>query len=140
MWLISIKLESMEQGAFGNILGLLRAQSGVDFTHYKEAILMRRIKRRMTALHLESPEDYENYLRAHPSEIQSLLNDILVLMAGFFRLPAAFKWFKKSHGSEPSANDAGQPETQTELTDTERMERKEWDSLEPHTIIGHGSH
>ncbi|HEY1790419.1 MAG TPA: hypothetical protein VGJ73_19890 [Verrucomicrobiae bacterium] len=85
----------MEQGAFGNILGLLRAQSGVDFTHYKENILRRRIKRRMTNLHLESPEDYESYLREHPPEIQSLLNDILIMIAGFFRVPAALKWFKK---------------------------------------------
>ncbi len=92
----------MEQGAFGNILGLLRAQSGVDFTHYKQAILKRRIKRRMTALHLESPEEYESFLRANPPEMQSLLNDVLVFVAGLFRLPGAFKWFKKNHGSEPA--------------------------------------
>jgi PAS domain S-box-containing protein len=114
----------MEQGAFGNILVLLGAQSGVDFTHYKQTILRRRIKRRMTTLHLESPEDYESYLRAHPSEIQSLLNDILVLMAGFFRLPAAFKWFKKGHESESAADES----EQSAITDTEIIARKEWES------------
>ena len=102
----------MEQGAIGNILGLLRAQSGVDLTHYKQAILRRRIKRRMTALHLESPEEYETYLRANPPEMQSLLNDVLVFVAGLFRLPGAFKWFKKGHGSEPANESALQnPET-----------------------------
>src|SRR5215469_9049837 len=90
----------MEQGAFGNIFGLLHTQSGVDLTHYKQAILKRRIKRRMTALHLESPEEYESYLRANPPEMQSLLNDVLVFVAGLFRLPGAFRWFRKSHGSE----------------------------------------
>ncbi|HXC35016.1 MAG TPA: PAS domain S-box protein, partial [Candidatus Acidoferrales bacterium] len=114
----------MEQGAFGNIFGLLRAQSGVDFTHYKQALLRRRIKRRMTSLHLESPEDYEVYLRAHPPEIQSLLNDILVFMAGFIRLPAAFKWFKKGHDSEPPANETDHPATSA----TEIIRRKEWES------------
>lgn len=89
----------MEQGVFGNILGILGSQSGVDFSRYKHGLLRRRIQRRMTALQLESAEDYERYLRAHPSEIQSLLNDVLVTVAGFFRLPAAFRWLKKSHHS-----------------------------------------
>jgi chemotaxis methyl-accepting protein methylase len=116
----------MEQGAIGNILGLLRSQSGVDFTHYKEAILRRRIKRRMTTLYLESPEDYESYLREHPPEIQSLLNDVLTMMAGFFRLPAAFKWFRKSHVSERAddADEPGHPETHE--TETEIFDRKDW--------------
>jgi PAS domain S-box-containing protein len=116
----------MEQGAFGNIFGLLRAQSGVDFTRYKQSILRGRIKRRMTTLHLENPEEYESYLRANPPEIQSLLNDILILMAGFFRLPTALRWFKKSHDIQP-ANEPGPPETDAELTDTEMIERKEWE-------------
>jgi PAS domain S-box-containing protein len=118
----------MEQGAFGNIFVLLRAQSGVDFTHYKQALLRRRIKRRMTSLHLESPEDYESYLRAHPPEIQSLLNDILVFMAGFFRVPATFKWFKKSHDSKTPANESHQPESHSEMTDTEIVDKKDWES------------
>ncbi|HEV2318994.1 MAG TPA: hypothetical protein VGV18_04545, partial [Verrucomicrobiae bacterium] len=117
----------MEQGAFGNILGLLRAQSGVDFTHYKQAILRGRIKRRMTTLRLQNPEEYESYLRANPPEIQSLLNDILVLMAGFFRLPAALKWFKKNHDAEP-ANKSGPAETHSELSDTKVIESKESES------------
>ncbi|MGH7981188.1 MAG: PAS domain S-box protein, partial [Limisphaerales bacterium] len=89
----------MEQGAFGNILGLLQARSGVDFSNYKQAILKRRIKRRMTTLHLDSADDYEYYLRAHPSETQSLLNDILVIIGGFFGIPSALKWFKRAHVS-----------------------------------------
>lgn len=118
----------MEQGAIGNILGLLRAQSGVDFSHYKEAILKRRIKRRMTTLHLESPEAYETYLRAHPPEIQSLLNDILVTMAGFLRLPAAFKWFKKSHEPEFPASRSDDSKT----TETEMIDRREWENARRH--------
>jgi len=55
----------------------------------------------MTALHLESPKDYESYLHTHPTEVRSLLNDVLVTVAGFFRLPAAFKWLKKSHSTDP---------------------------------------
>ena len=67
----------------------------------------------MTALHLGSPEEYESYLRANPPEMQSLVNDVLVFVAGLFRLPGAFKWFKKSHGSEP-ANESPQPAQGTE--------------------------
>lgn len=117
----------MEQGAFGNIFGLLGARSGVDFTHYKLAILRRRIKRRMTTLRLESPEDYESYLRAHPPEIQSLLNDILVFMAGFFRLPAAFRWLKKSHDPEPP-DESDRAGTESEMTDNEFIDRKDWEN------------
>lgn len=95
----------MEQGAFGNIFGILRAQSGVDFSLYKEAILRRRIKRRMTALHMESPKDYESYLHDHPSEVRSLLNDVMVTVTGFFRLPSAFRWLKKKHPSNPNPDE-----------------------------------
>lgn len=87
----------MEEGVFGNIFGILRAQSGVDFSLYKEAILRRRIKRRMAALNLESVTDYESYLQTHPSEVRLLLNDVLVVVAGLLRVPSAFKWFKKRH-------------------------------------------
>ena len=92
----------MEQGGLGNIFGILRAQSGVDFGLYKEAILRRRIRRRMAALSIESVEDYESHLRSHPSETRALLNDVMVVVAGFFRVPAAFKWLKKGQTSEPA--------------------------------------
>lgn len=112
----------MEQGAYGNILGLLRARSGVDFTIYTQGILRRQIKRHMTSLRLESPEDYERYLRNHPPEIQSLLNDILVLIGGFFRIPAALKWFRKSHTPAEPADKLDDSESETEINNRKDLE------------------
>jgi PAS domain S-box-containing protein len=66
-------------------------------------------------------------LREHPPEIQSLLNDILVLMGGFFRLPATLKWFKKAHDSKP-ADKSVHRQADSEMTDTEIIDRREWES------------
>ena len=125
----------MEQGGFGNIFGILRAQSGVDFSLYKEAILRRRIKRRMATLNLGSTRDYESYLHTHPSEVRLLLNDILLVVAGFFRVPAALKWLKKGHTSvaEPAASGSqiSQKQPQKPQTDGSGIDNEfltEWDT------------
>ena len=89
-----------ETRAFNKILTLLREQTTVDFSLYKEATLLRRMKRRMTAAKCESLNEYYNYLRMHPGEIKSLFNDILIQVTGFFRDPAVFKWLKKNYLSE----------------------------------------
>ncbi len=72
------------------LLALLRDRTGVDFTHYKQSTLQRRITRRMVLHKLESPKDYVRFVRNTPGEVEELYQDILIHVTGFFRDPEAF--------------------------------------------------
>ncbi len=76
------------------VFALLRRAMGVDFTHYKQGTLRRRIMRRMTLCRLENLDDYVQYLQTHPIEVQDLYHDILINVTSFFREPASFEALK----------------------------------------------
>jgi two-component system CheB/CheR fusion protein len=77
------------------LLSLLREAIGVDFTHYKQTTLQRRIQRRMVLRKLEKLKDYVRYVRNTPGEIEELYQDILIHVTGFFRDPEAFEALRK---------------------------------------------
>ena len=84
-----------EEGTeFNRILGLLKAETGVDFTHYKHSTINRRILRRLALDRVENLADYVTYLEAHRPEIKKLYEDILINVTGFFREPEAFEGLK----------------------------------------------
>ena len=68
-----------------DILGFLRVRTGHDFTYYKRATVLRRIARRMQVHGVEDPQAYLRFLRAHPSEPDALLRDLLISVTNFFR-------------------------------------------------------
>ncbi|NJR66312.1 MAG: hypothetical protein HC772_14915, partial [Leptolyngbyaceae cyanobacterium CRU_2_3] len=61
------------------IFNLLRTATAVDFTHYKQTTLKRRIQRRMVLHQLERLEDYACYLQSTPTELTALYQDALIL-------------------------------------------------------------
>jgi two-component system, chemotaxis family, CheB/CheR fusion protein len=69
---------------------LLRHSSGVDFSHYKQPTLRRRILRRMAMNHVPDVGHYLALLAADPKEIQHLYQDILIHVTRFFREPESF--------------------------------------------------
>jgi two-component system, chemotaxis family, CheB/CheR fusion protein len=73
------------------IFALLRASTGVDFSHYKPKTLDRRIQRRMLVCNCERLGDYVAYLGAHPTEVLALYEEILIHVTSFFRDPQAFE-------------------------------------------------
>jgi two-component system, chemotaxis family, CheB/CheR fusion protein len=77
------------------LLSLLRDATGVDFTHYKQTTLQRRIKRRMVLQKLEKLKDYVRFVRNTPGEVENLYQDILIHVTGFFRDPEAFEALRK---------------------------------------------
>jgi two-component system, chemotaxis family, CheB/CheR fusion protein len=79
---------------FSRILSLLKAETGVDFTHYKHSTIQRRILRRQALDRVESLADYVTYLEAHRPEVKKLYEDILINVTGFFREPEAFEALK----------------------------------------------
>ena len=80
--------------ALRKILKLLRDLSYVDFSHYKQATVIRRIQRRMMALKLESFENYAIFCQSHPEEVKALHEDIFIHVTGFFRDPQSFEALK----------------------------------------------
>lgn len=70
---------------------LLRAQTGHDFSQYKETTLLRRLERRMALHQIEGGEDYLAYARKNPVELDALFADLLIGVTNFFRDPEAFK-------------------------------------------------
>ncbi|MEG4393883.1 chemotaxis protein CheB [Microcoleus sp. BROC3] len=78
------------QDAIATIYSLLRAATGVDFTHYKQTTLKRRMHRRMLLYKLERIEDYAEYLKNTPTEVTALYHDVLIHVTSFFRDPESF--------------------------------------------------
>src|SRR6202165_3797871 len=77
-----------------NILHLLRAANGVDFSDYKPATVKRRILRRMALHKVGEVKGYVQFLEHHPAEVEALYEDILIKVTNFFRDPDAFEALK----------------------------------------------
>jgi len=70
---------------FERLLGHLCRTRGVDFTAYKRPSLLRRLRRRMTAVAIPDVGRYIEYLEANPDEFHHLFNTILINVTAFFR-------------------------------------------------------
>ena len=80
---------------FKTIIMLLKASFGVDFTHYKETTVNRRITRRMVISKTENMKEYVEYLRKQPGEKQALFDDMLIGVTSFFRESDTFVALKE---------------------------------------------
>jgi len=70
---------------FEVLLEHLKSSRGFDFTGYKPASLMRRIRKRMETVDIQQFGDYADYLEVHPDEFVRLFDTILINVTGFFR-------------------------------------------------------
>ncbi|MDD5668595.1 MAG: chemotaxis protein CheB [Candidatus Omnitrophica bacterium] len=77
------------------ILVLLRDLAGVDFVHYKQVTISRRIALRMSFHAIKNYGDYYRYLKKNPSETNVLLKNILISVTAFFRDPEVFAALRK---------------------------------------------
>ena len=73
-----------------HILRRLRAAHGLDFTHYKRNMLLRRLARRMMLRNVENLADYRALIDTDPEELGALHQDFLIRVTEFFRDPGAF--------------------------------------------------
>jgi two-component system CheB/CheR fusion protein len=80
---------------YAHIFNMLRNTTGVDFIYYKHATIRRRILRRMALHKLERVEQYTDYLRRNPDELNALFQDILINVTSFFREPGTFDTLKE---------------------------------------------
>jgi len=75
---------------FQRLLEKLHIEHNFDFRQYKEASLLRRVRRRMGQLHVTSFATYIHYLDRNPEEYKALLDVILINVTRFFRDPDAW--------------------------------------------------
>ncbi len=71
--------------ALRDIIAMLAARTGHDFTHYKRATVLRRMERRLQVRMLKDLPAYRDYLRTNADETDALLADMLVSVTNFFR-------------------------------------------------------
>jgi len=69
---------------------LIQRHTGHDFSNYKEATLLRRIRRRLQALHVTAVADYVQLLESSATEAETLVKDLLIGDTQFFRDPETF--------------------------------------------------
>ena len=83
-------VQPLKDEAFRELLYLLRARKGTDFTYYKQSTIRRRIVRRMGLNRMENLADYLAYFRDNPPEQELLYHDLLIPVTGFFRDPKVY--------------------------------------------------
>ena len=72
------------------IIALIKAQSPLDFSDYKQTTILRRIKRRAAYNNYTSLENYLDFLKKTPEEVVALSKDFLISVTSFFRDQEAF--------------------------------------------------
>jgi len=75
----------------GQVVGLVRAATGVDFGEHKPATFKRRLARRMTVRNAPDLASYLEVLRRDPAEVRSLYDDLLIKVTSFFRDEGSFE-------------------------------------------------
>jgi len=88
------ELAPAENTGLNLVFNLLRKSTGVDFTHYRQTTIVRRIRRRMVVHKIEKIDEYFKYLQSNPAEIKALYQDMLINVTSFFRNPKVFEVLK----------------------------------------------
>ena len=77
--------------ALQEIFSLLRKAKSVDFTHYKTAMILRRLSKRVALRHSGDIDSYLVTLKQDKSEVNALFDDLLINVTEFFRDPEMFE-------------------------------------------------
>lgn len=76
-------------------LSIIKKETGIDFSYYKDTTLLRRIHRRATIKNLSSTDKYIDYLKENSSEATILSKEFLIGVSSFFRDNLAFDILNK---------------------------------------------
>jgi two-component system CheB/CheR fusion protein len=76
---------------FVRLLDYLKGSRGFDFSGYKLGGLVRRVRKRMLQVGIDSYTDYIDFLEVHADEFQPLFDTVLINVTDFFRDPQAWQ-------------------------------------------------
>lgn len=78
------------------VYAVLKKACNVNFTHYKQTTILRRVERRMMLTHKDSLAEYVDFLRESPEEAKTLSREVLIGVTNFFRDPEYFEQLKET--------------------------------------------
>ncbi len=84
----------LDENPLTDIVTLVRQRTAVDFAHYKQTTIRRRIHRRMALRNVQDAQEYLDLLRSDAAEVQNLFQDFLIRVTQFFRDPESFESLK----------------------------------------------
>jgi two-component system, chemotaxis family, CheB/CheR fusion protein len=87
--------DGMDPTELDALLARIRERSGIDFSGYKPATILRRLKGRMTATARTSLAAYGAYLEAEPEEYARLVSSMLIKVTEFFRDPKVWDYLRE---------------------------------------------
>lgn len=76
------------------IIALIKEQSPLDFTDYKQTTILRRIKRRAAYNNFNQLDKYIEFIKTTPQEVEALAQDFLISVTSFFRDKDAFNFIQ----------------------------------------------
>ncbi len=89
------EIDDKNKSNLGKIVILLRAQTGHDFSLYKNNTLYRRIERRMNLHQIDKIVNYVRFLQENPKELDILFKELLIGVTNFFRDAVAWEKLKE---------------------------------------------
>src|SRR5688500_121729 len=75
-------------------LDRVREGTGLAFSAYQRAAVVRRLQRRMAAVGAATLPDYRRYMERHPEELRRLVASFLIKVTEFFRDPELFAYLR----------------------------------------------
>lgn len=85
---------SQAERKFLAILKTVQHSSGIDFSDYKRATILRRLEKRVTINSMGGLTDYLSLIETSSKEREALMQDFLIGVTHFFRDPQAFQMLK----------------------------------------------
>lgn len=76
--------------SIARLVVLIRTAYGNDLSHYKQAMVERRIERRMALQRIEDADEYLRFVQSNSNELDLLYRDMLIGVTSFFRDHDAF--------------------------------------------------
>ena len=87
--------EGPEHDELHDLLERIHERSGIDFSSYKPATILRRLHGRMVATARPTLKEYSEYLKSNPEEYARLVNSLLIKVTEFFRDPKVFEYLRE---------------------------------------------
>lgn len=89
-------ISTEERRELDELLPLVFAATGIDFSSYKEDTLLRRLGKRKATVGIADATAYRDYCQRHPAELQILQQMFLVSVSSFFRDRASFEALERA--------------------------------------------
>ncbi len=81
---------AQDEESLQTLFRLVLHATRIDYAHYKQTTIMRRVQRRLILHRIDGLPEYLKFIEAHPEELTELHKDLLIHVTRFFRDRQAF--------------------------------------------------